>query len=536
MKKAFRSVALHSMVAFRCLALFGAVGFLPLACDVHEPELDTVQQFCAQMGWTYNDDGVPTGNLYEFRPLGMDPEAFGSGHPDAGFVNLGTVNPPAGSFETGTDDAGNRIDFYVKPGSLIVDDDDLTDDIPVYLEALALAQELLSENPSAVKTYREMDPTKPETEYTDAENDAVVFVANVVAQLLPLCPRLSEADATGVPTRPGDDLTDGTFPSFTACKDKYDASGDGIVGTFSLLRPEASPQDEMLASCLTTTARRNRQALNLWGPLTTRPSEIDGLVSDVVDGFTFSGLTVPLETSAYQRTMDRSEWEGVSFWARQATAEEAIPIGPTPGGLQPYSGRSIPEGARPQDGRSQVGIIVQTFDTAAVLNLRGEMDFMMSVGVCSGNNTPETMVCFATQEEFDAFPGKVSLEVDGVPTRKYAYASEGDFNPDPEVPWGPGTPTTPEHPYCVDYSPVDVIVGQEPGYRDHCWDGFRTMIEVTSEWKYYFLPFSEMRQAGWGRVAKSFRLDQIRSVNLLTSAFQQINVMVDEMAFYRRKK
>jgi hypothetical protein len=129
----------------------------------------------------------------------------------------------------------------------------------------------------------------------------------------------------------------------------------------------------------------------------------------------------------------------------------------------------------------------------------------------------EKPFCFKTQAAFDAFEGQVSGD-----NFKYAYK---DANGDPQ---------TPAFPFCEDYSPVDATVGKEAPYRDQCWDGFRTMLDITQGWKCYFLAFDEMRQAGWGRVANSFRLDQVRSINLLTSAFQPVNVMVDEISFYRR--
>src|SRR5690606_11956373 len=127
--------------------------------------------------------------------------------------------------------------------------------------------------------------------------------------------------------------------------------------------------------------------------------------------------------------------------------------------------------------------------------------------------------CFKDQATFDAFPGLATEN--GL--QKYVYR---DAN---------GYPQTPELPFCIDYSPIDAEAGSETPYRDQCWDGFRSMLDITTDWKFYFLPFDEMRQAGWGRVAKEFRTDQIRSVNFLTSAFQPANVMVDEVAFYRRK-
>jgi hypothetical protein len=175
-----------------------------------------------------------------------------------------------------------------------------------------------------------------------------------------------------------------------------------------------------------------------------------------------------------------------------------------------------------------MGIIMQTMDTAAVL-ANGVVDGMSAWNVCSegalmileqfenGEDVPPP-ACFKSQEDLDAFPGQ-STPNGG----KYAYQDAH------------GKPQSPEIPFCADYSPVDATVGEESPYRDQCWDGFRSMLDITTDWKFYFLPFDEMRQAGWGRVAGALRMDQIRRINILTSAFQPVNVMVDEVSFYREK-
>jgi hypothetical protein len=106
--------------------------------------------------------------------------------------------------------------------------------------------------------------------------------------------------------------------------------------------------------------------------------------------------------------------------------------GATPLGLEPLSGRVVPESAHPQKGVSQLGIIIQTFDTGAVLNERGEMDFMNQIGVCEAGQNRVDNFCFGTEAEFDAFPGLVVDVPEGEPAKKYAYMDEH------------GNPTTPD--------------------------------------------------------------------------------------------
>lgn len=485
--------------AVRSVGILFALSLGPIAaCEVHEPDLAIVQSMCTRIG--VGDDGL----LYDFQPVSPPPTPT-------------DVRLPMGSFEGS---------FYIPAGALIVDDDDLTDDYDNYLKGRALAEERLSGLQSQVEIYENIDPlATPTAEQTDAMAAIDAFLGD----LLVYCERILEP---GFAPTPGDEISDLEFITFTACKDKYDASGDGIVATFDLAdpaRPGYRSQDGELANCITASGGDNQMALNFWGPLSTKESEIEGLVPTPRDGFTYSGITIPLFIGDYRETADISQWEGIAFWARLANANEAVPIQDTPSGRPPLAGGEIPEGARPQDGVGQLGVIIQTIDTAAVL-ANGLVDGMGLIRVCNDMElatyaqweaaTPdvEKPFCFKTQAEFDAFPGQVAS--DGF---KYAYMD------------AQRNPQTPEFPFCEDYSPVDAVVGQEAPYRDQCWDGFRSMLDISTDWKFYFMPFSEMRQAGWGRVAKSFRLDQVRSVNFLTSAFQPVNVMVDEVSYYRRR-
>jgi len=484
-----------------------ALGFVaPLGCD-HQSTNPIVTQPCAQMGFVYNDAGEIVGNQYEFLPVG----------------------DTMGSFEEG---------FVAATDGLIIDDDDLIDDYPIYVEALKIADELMRDDSgellSGVLVFESMDPEKQPEDYTDAENEAIELVEGISLKLLEAgCSRLGEAL---IAPRPGDQITENRYPSFTACKDRYNASGDGFLEVFDLARENGQAQDLEVASCPTVTGAENARALNVWGPLSTGEPDVDWISKqDAVDGFTYSGITVPLKIADYQRTDDRSEWDGVAFWARVADAEEAVPLASeTSWGVEIFQGKEIPEDARPQDGVGQVGIIIQTMDTAAVLarqDIPDNVDAMKVARLCdesaleqlaqfeAGEEGVERPFCFETEKDLEDFDGMESPDGEG----KFAY--EDTYH----------LPQSPQHPFCIDYSPVDAVVGKETPYRDQCWDGFRTMVDVSPEWKFYFLPFNEMRQAGWGRVGDSFRTDQIRSVNILTSAFQPVNIMVDEIAYYRMK-
>lgn len=474
--------------AVRSVGVLLALGTTPFACSVHEPDLGVVKSMCPTMGL----------NVYEFQPIGVDPSG---------------TNEPLGSFEG---------DFYTPAGAMIIDDDDLTDDYSAFIEVRKWALELIEAYADSVAIWESLEP---DGEYSEEEQAAIDEVSSeIISPLSGSCSRLVEGIFA---PKVGDNLSDLSFLQFTYCKDRYDATGDGVVGTFDLATT-SNPQDAELAACVTVSEGNNQTAMNFWGPLSTQESEIEGLPSNPRDGFTYSGITVPLYIAAYQQTADFSKWDGIAFWARLASASEAIPISDGIG--DPLSNATdLPDGARPQDGVGQLGVIIQTMDTAAVL-AGDTVDGLSLWTVCTPANAEvweqheggeDVMLptCFKDEAAFDAFPGMENEDGTG----KYAYR---DAN---------GYPQTPELPFCIDYSPIDAEAGSETPYRDQCWDGFRSMLDITTDWKFYFLPFDEMRQAGWGRVAKEFRTDQIRSVNFLTSAFQPANVMVDEVAFYRRK-
>ncbi len=468
------------------------LGASPLACSTVTTDLP-LDDACVQMGL----------DRYEFKPIGGDASA------------------PFGSFEP--DGSGELVGLA--QGELVVDDDDLTDDYPLYEDVVELFEAEVAAHPTEVATWESMDPDADESTYTPEQIAAAAFVRSLEDTVIQSgkCARYPTASA---PTAdeplhidapvPGSPLVP---PRFTTCKDSWSQSGDGVVGLYSLAAREV---DQVVAACGTVTGTPNTTALNFWGPLTVDPPAIEGDLPQTIDGFNYSGVTIPLQIAPYQQTVDLSAWEGIAFWARLAVADEAVPVGPTPGnGESPLAGDPIPVGARPQDGTGQLGVILQTADTAA-------MDFGLGarkIRVCAAGADPLAAFCFATVEEFQAFDGPELIEEgnEAAGPYKWALASES------------GAPASIPQPFCVDYSPVDERAPNEVPFRNQCWDGFRTMVEITTEWKFYFLPFDEMRQAGWGQVGESFRIDNVRSINLLTSAFQSVNHLVDEVALYRKR-
>ncbi len=283
-------------------------------------------------------------------------------------------------------------------------------------------------------------------------------------------------------------------------KEPWDQNGDGVVGWFDL-----AGKNDPLAQCSTLFGAPNTGALNFWGPVYTIKSGVKG-VDLPANGYSYSGGTIPLWSGDYQQASiregvtwdkgfvaDASAFEGIAFWARMATAEEGTPVADAINPPNAVNGGApgVLEAAHAQDGEARLSIMFQTLQTAAL----------------------------------DAT----------------AWASLELAAKNPETGFAADIPDDP----CIDYDtwqcpqPATVATRGEGGsgevpFRDQCWDGFRTEVEITSQWKFYMLPFSAMRQAGWGRVAEKFNTNQIRSISFSTGAFQAINIVVDEVAFYRK--
>ncbi|HSC89134.1 MAG TPA: hypothetical protein VLC09_17750 [Polyangiaceae bacterium] len=451
--------------SFGLLALLAA---LPVGCSTASTDLP-LDNLCVQMGM----------DRYEFLPVGAT---------------------PMGSFEL--DGSGSIAG--IDQGALIIDDDDLTDDYPIYQEGQRIYHDLVDNDPAlkaAVEAYESSDTTDPPS--------TVPELTDLVDAITVVCPYYSIFNTT--PAK-------GVAPLFVSCKDRWSESGDGILATWDLAA-SADPQDQAMAACGTVTGTPNASAINFWGPVSQRTAQVPEDGFDAIDGFTYSGITIPITIPAYRTSQDISEWEGVAFWARNATAEEAVPYGTAaPVLAHPDIRKNVPPNPKPQDGASQVGIMIQTNDTAA-FELDGVVAFLPdSECTIEGVDGP----CFPTQADYDAF--NAPLVDDGTGQLvKYGITDSH------------GRPADVPQPFCIDYSPIDAPAGEETPYRNQCWDGFRYMREIGNEWTFIFLPFDEMRQAGWGQYAPSFRTTQMRSLSIVTSAFNAVNIVVDEVAYYRKR-
>jgi hypothetical protein len=74
-----------------------------------------------------------------------------------------------------------------------------------------------------------------------------------------------------------------------------------------------------------------------------------------------------------------------------------------------------------------------------------------------------------------------------------------------------------------------------PSRDDRCLDGWQGTVELTLDWHFYALPFSELRQGGYGKRAPYFNLKAIDTV-AFTFIVGWADAFVDNVTLYRHKK
>jgi hypothetical protein len=73
-----------------------------------------------------------------------------------------------------------------------------------------------------------------------------------------------------------------------------------------------------------------------------------------------------------------------------------------------------------------------------------------------------------------------------------------------------------------------------PSRFDRCVDGYTSTVQLSTEWTLYTLPFSEMRQGGYGKVSPYFDLTSLYSITLGWGV-GNVDFFFDDISFYRVK-
>ncbi len=75
-----------------------------------------------------------------------------------------------------------------------------------------------------------------------------------------------------------------------------------------------------------------------------------------------------------------------------------------------------------------------------------------------------------------------------------------------------------------------------PSRFERCGDGFTNMVQLSEDWTFYTIPFSEMRQGGYGKVSlEGFDLKSLYSLTLGWGP-GNVDFFFDNVSFYRTKK
>jgi hypothetical protein len=73
-----------------------------------------------------------------------------------------------------------------------------------------------------------------------------------------------------------------------------------------------------------------------------------------------------------------------------------------------------------------------------------------------------------------------------------------------------------------------------PSRQERCNDGFTSMLELSEDWQFYTVPFSDMRQGGYGKVAPEFDLTSVYSVTLGWGP-GNMDIYLDNVSLYKTR-
>ncbi len=111
------------------------------------------------------------------------------------------------------------------------------------------------------------------------------------------------------------------------------------------------------------------------------------------------------------------------------------------------------------------------------------------------------------------------LRVRQHPIRRFALLIRGTSNPINVALLTPGV---------VPFSNGGTCTEEDEG---GCWDAYRQEVEVSEQWREFFLPFSEFEQGGYGQDAGPLDLTRIRTIEFQSDA-GVFEYWVDDLSFY----
>jgi hypothetical protein len=71
-----------------------------------------------------------------------------------------------------------------------------------------------------------------------------------------------------------------------------------------------------------------------------------------------------------------------------------------------------------------------------------------------------------------------------------------------------------------------------PSREERCGDGYSSTIQLSTEWQFYTVPFSDMRQGGYGKISPEFDLHSAYSITLAWYT-GNLDFFIDNVSLYR---
>jgi hypothetical protein len=249
-----------------------------------------------------------------------------------------------------------------------------------------------------------------------------------------------------------------------------------------------------------------------------------------------------LRSDAYQRLVDVRDWDGISFWARLGPGSdpgfrvslgdrqldddisfleaEALKLGGV--GPGPMCGRVLECGCRNHRPCTADPGGLGSFCWDPARNDPAPSQVLATLPGAVVDEFPYNFpyeMCGATQcdEPYDAFtradPIFATSAQQGTASCQ-PYTFDNDFTAD----------------YCYDAAdPLGLAVA--PAY-ERCGDVWARPIGLTEQWQFFKVPFTELRQEGWGKEFQYLDLSKIALVRF-TWAVGWIDFWVDDVRFYR---
>jgi hypothetical protein len=230
--------------------------------------------------------------------------------------------------------------------------------------------------------------------------------------------------------------------------------------------------------------------------------------------------SIPRSTGLHGRTVDLSQWDGISLWARRGPdSQDGFRV--TAGDKWTDDDLNIDQnkGVVNDDGIDTEQTYCRRFTRCDCPSNR-PCSFVPNIGkyycydpryespVTTDDNLCGTDACnkdYAAGGRDLAFYGRACTPYQLQSGKNMAYC----FNPG------------------VDPNPPE-------GY-EICGDHFQTPVRLSTEWQFFMIPFKGMRQQGYGRESPGLETDQI-SIVRLTFDGGWIDYYIDDVRFYRVKR